>query len=169
MGSDPNQSNQNDPENLTPDVDATERGTNSTAQLPDLETLRRRHSLVGSRRWRQPTEDEELLNHPSLEVPSPFAPEQAQFTHTDPWRVLRIQGEFVMGFNALAEVGAAVAVFGSARTKEGHRWYEDARTLGRKLAQTGFAVITGGGPGLMEAVHRGAAEADGLSLGCHID
>jgi uncharacterized protein (TIGR00730 family) len=137
--------------------------------LQDLETLRRRHARRQSRAYRQPTEDEELLNHPRPGAPAPRAPEQGQFTHTDPWRVLRIQGEFVMGFNALAEVGAAVAVFGSARIKEDHPWYEAARSLGRKLAETGFAVITGGGPGLMEAANRGASEAEGLSIGCNIE
>ena len=144
-----------------------EDGPRPGKDRPDLETLRQRHSRA--RIARQPTEDEELLNHPNPEVPSPFAPEQARFTHTDPWRVLRIQGEFVMGFNALAEVGAAVAVFGSARVSEGHPWYESARELGRRLAETGFAVITGGGPGIMEAANRGAAEGDGLSIGCNIE
>ncbi|RUL86232.1 TIGR00730 family Rossman fold protein [Tautonia sociabilis] len=134
---------------------------------PDLASLRERHSRA--QRHRRPTEDEELLNHPRPEAPSPIAPEQGRFTHTDPWRVLRIQGEFVMGFNALAEVGAAVAVFGSARIAEGHPWYEAARELGRRLAATGFAVITGGGPGIMEAANRGASEADGLSIGCNIE
>jgi uncharacterized protein (TIGR00730 family) len=95
--------------------------------------------------------------------------ELAAFTHTDPWRVLRIQGEFVHGINALASVGAAVAVFGSARFTEAHPLYEDARKLGRLLAEAGFAVITGGGPGLMEAANRGAHEAGGLSIGCNIE
>ncbi|MEW4568803.1 TIGR00730 family Rossman fold protein [Tautonia sp. JC769] len=156
-----------DPNGATPDPQGP--GTGRGAPLQDLDSLRRRHARQRSRAHRQPTEDEELLNHPRPEAPAPLAPEQGQFTHTDPWRVLRIQGEFVMGFNALAEVGAAVAVFGSARIKEDHPWYEAARSLGRKLAETGFAVITGGGPGLMEAANRGASEADGLSIGCNIE
>jgi uncharacterized protein (TIGR00730 family) len=115
------------------------------------------------------TEDEELLNR---EVPADLAaklPELGAFTHTDPWRVLRIQGEFVHGFNALAEVGAGVAVFGSARVGPEHRWYEAARSLGRQLAEAGFAVITGGGPGIMEAANLGASEVGGLSIGCNIE
>lgn len=159
--------NRRDPNGATPESQHSAPGKG--ARLQDLETLRRRHARQGSRAYRQPTEDEELLNHPRPEAPVPLAPEQGQFTHTDPWRVLRIQGEFVMGFNALAEVGAAVAVFGSARIKEGHPWYDAARSLGRKLAETGFAVITGGGPGLMEAANRGASEAEGLSIGCNIE
>jgi uncharacterized protein (TIGR00730 family) len=117
----------------------------------------------------RPTEDEELFERPVPSSPRPKAPELGAFTHTDPWRVLRIQGEFVHGFNALAEVGASVAVFGSARTGRDHPDYAAARELGRKLAAAGFAVITGGGPGLMEAANRGAREAGGLSIGCNIE
>ncbi len=115
------------------------------------------------------TEDEDLFDRPVPDQPRPLEPKLGAFTHTDPWRVLRIQGEFVHGFNALAEIGAGVAVFGSARTPEGHPWYEAARELGRKLAESGYAVITGGGPGLMEAANRGAFEAGGLSVGCNIE
>jgi uncharacterized protein (TIGR00730 family) len=115
------------------------------------------------------TEDEELLNRPGPSTPKARAPELAAFTHTDPWRVLRIQGEFVHGINALADVGAAVAVFGSARFKEDHPMYDAARRMGKALADAGFAVITGGGPGLMEAANRGAHEAGGLSIGCNIE
>ncbi|HEX8201253.1 MAG TPA: TIGR00730 family Rossman fold protein [Isosphaeraceae bacterium] len=117
----------------------------------------------------RPTEDEELFERPVPSSPRPRAPELGAFTHTDPWRVLRIQGEFVSGFNALAELGASVAVFGSARTAPGHPYYAAARALGRTLAEAGFAVITGGGPGLMEAANRGAREAGGLSIGCNIE
>src|SRR4051794_8571594 len=115
------------------------------------------------------TEDEELLNRSVPDQIRQKAPEMAAFTHTDPWRVLRIQGEFVHGFNALAEVGAAVAVFGSARFGPESRYYADARALGRNLAEAGFAVITGGGPGLMEAANLGAKEAGGFSIGCNIE
>ncbi len=93
----------------------------------------------------------------------------AAFTHTDSWRVLRIQGEFVYGINALAEVGSAVSIFGSARFGESHPLYAPARQLGELLVHAGFAVITGGGPGLMEAANRGAYEAGGLSIGCNIE
>jgi uncharacterized protein (TIGR00730 family) len=94
---------------------------------------------------------------------------KAPFTDTDPWRVLRITAEFVEGFDALAEVGPAVSVFGSARVEEGTPLYETARALGRALAEAGFAVITGGGPGLMAAANRGCHEAGGLSIGCNIE
>ena len=93
----------------------------------------------------------------------------SDWVHTDPWRVLRIQSEFVEGFGLLAELPAAVAVFGSARTPEGTPEYDLARTLGRELAQAGFAVITGGGPGSMEAANRGALDGGGLSVGLGIE
>ncbi len=115
------------------------------------------------------TEDEQLLNRDVPTSPRARAPELAEFTHSDPWRVLRIQGEFVHGINALAEVGAAISVFGSARILEGTPYYDDARKLGALLAEAGFAVITGGGPGIMEAANRGAREAGGLSIGCNIE
>jgi len=89
--------------------------------------------------------------------------------HADPWRVLRILSEFVEGFDALNDVGPAITVFGSARTKPNDPYYEHGRTLGAALARKGFAVITGGGPGIMEAVNRGCHEAGGLSVGCNIE
>ncbi len=91
------------------------------------------------------------------------------WVHTDPWRVLRIQSEFVEGFGLLAELPRAVSVFGSARTPPDHPEYAIGRELGGKLAAAGFAVITGGGPGIMEAVNRGAIEADGISVGLGIE
>jgi len=89
--------------------------------------------------------------------------------HADPWRVLRILSEFVEGFDALNDIGPAVTVFGSARTKPDDPYYALGRSLGAALARKGFAVITGGGPGMMEAVNRGAHEAGGLSVGCNIE
>ncbi|MDX6592707.1 MAG: hypothetical protein QOJ13_1903 [Gaiellales bacterium] len=91
------------------------------------------------------------------------------FLHTDPWRILRITSEFVTGFDRLAETGLAVAVFGSARTPPGHPMYEAARECGAQLVGAGFAVITGGGPGVMEAANRGASDAGGVSIGCNIE
>jgi uncharacterized protein (TIGR00730 family) len=91
------------------------------------------------------------------------------FTQSDPWRVLRIGGEFVAGFDALAEMGPAVTVFGSARIGEGDPTYSAARELGAKLAKAGFATITGGGPGIMEAANRGAFEEGGVSVGLNIE
>jgi hypothetical protein len=89
--------------------------------------------------------------------------------HADPWRVLRILSEFVEGFDALADVGPAVTVFGSARSKPEDPYYKAGMKLGAALARKGFAVITGGGPGIMEAVNRGCHEAGGLSVGCNIE
>ena len=89
--------------------------------------------------------------------------------HADPWRVLRILSEFVEGFDALNEVGPAVTVFGSARASADDPYYAAGRALGAALAKRGFAVITGGGPGIMEAVNRGCQEAGGLSVGCNIE
>jgi uncharacterized protein (TIGR00730 family) len=92
-----------------------------------------------------------------------------QFVHTDPWRVLRIQSEFVEGFGALADLGPAVSVFGSARTLPGSANYELAVEVGRRLAEAGLAVITGGGPGSMEAVNKGAVQGNGVSVGLGIE
>jgi uncharacterized protein (TIGR00730 family) len=93
----------------------------------------------------------------------------SDWVHTDPWRVLRIQAEFVEGFGALAEVPSAVTVFGSARTGRDHPEYQLGRDLGAALARAGFAAITGGGPGAMEAVNRGCSEAGGFSIGLGIE
>jgi uncharacterized protein (TIGR00730 family) len=89
--------------------------------------------------------------------------------HADPWRVLRIQSEFVEGFGALAELGRAISVFGSARTSRDSPDYGLARDVGRRLAEAGYAVITGGGPGSMEGANRGACEAGGVSVGLGIE
>ena len=89
--------------------------------------------------------------------------------HADPWRVLRILSEFVEGFDALNGVGPAVTVFGSARASEDDPYYAAGTALGAALARRGFAVITGGGPGIMEAVNKGCHEAGGLSVGCNIE
>ena len=91
------------------------------------------------------------------------------WVHTDPWRVLRIQSEFVEGFGLLAELPRAVSVFGSARTPRDHPHYAAGVAIGVALAQAGYAVITGGGPGAMEAANRGASEAGGLSVGLGIE
>ncbi|MDP5227132.1 MULTISPECIES: TIGR00730 family Rossman fold protein [Arthrobacter] len=91
------------------------------------------------------------------------------FVHSDPWRVMRIQSEFVEGFGALADLGPAISVFGSARTKPGTPFYELGVEIGRRLAQSGVAVITGGGPGSMEAANRGAVEGGGVSVGLGIE
>jgi uncharacterized protein (TIGR00730 family) len=105
------------------------------------------------------TQDEQLLESPRAD----------EFTHTDPWRVFRIMGEFVEGFDELATLTRGIAVFGSARTPPDDPDYKAAQETGALLAADGFAVITGGGPGIMEAANRGAFEAGGLSIGCNIE
>ena len=105
------------------------------------------------------TEDEKLLErHVS-----------PAFLDTDPWRALRILSEFVDGFDAMARLGPAVTIFGSARTSPQDPMYELARTIARRVALAGYAVITGGGPGMMEAANRGCQEGGGLSVGCNIE
>jgi len=112
----------------------------------------------------KPTEDA-LLYRGLVRRPD----EELSFTHSDAWRVLRITGEFVAGFDALAELGPGAAVFGSARTPVDDPWYSAARQVGTRLAEAGFATITGGGPGIMEAANRGAFEAGGVSVGANIE
>jgi uncharacterized protein (TIGR00730 family) len=109
----------------------------------------------------RPTEDEQLFA-------TPYSSD-TQFLQMDPWRVLRIQAEFVEGFDALAGMAPAVTVFGSARTQPGDAQYEQAVALSRQLGQAGFAVITGGGPGIMEAANKGAHLAGAKSIGLNIE
>jgi len=94
---------------------------------------------------------------------------EADWVHTDPWRVLRIQAEFVEGFGLLAELGPAVSIFGSARTQRGTREYLTAEAIASGLVKSGYAVITGGGPGIMEAANKGAVEGGGVSVGLGIE
>jgi len=110
------------------------------------------------------TEDEQLLQSPSTAPPSPV-----DFTSSDPWRVFRIMGEFVEGFDSLARIGPAVTIFGSARVRPDDPQYEAARETARLLGEAGFSIITGGGPGIMEAANRGARDAKVLSVGCNIE
>ena len=105
------------------------------------------------------TQDEQLLKTPRAD----------EFTHTDTWRVFRIMGEFVEGFDDLATVTRGVAIFGSARTPPEDPFYAAAQETAALLVRAGFAVITGGGPGIMEAANRGAFEAGGVSIGCNIE
>lgn len=131
------------------------------------------------------TEDQRLLTRPTQPLISPTEPmphervreeehafERAlhlDFTLTDPWRVLRITSEFVNGFDALAHIPPSVAIFGSARTKPDDPMYASAVETARLLAKAGFGIITGGGPGIMEAANRGAQEGGNLSIGCNIE
>jgi len=109
----------------------------------------------------RPTEDEALLEAPG-ERPDAHR-------HSDPWRVLRIQGEFVEGFDSLADVSGAVTIFGSARTPATDPMYAKAVQLARRLAEEKFPIITGGGPGIMEAGNKGAREGGTLSIGLNIE
>jgi hypothetical protein len=93
----------------------------------------------------------------------------ADWVHTDPWRVMRIQSEFIEGFGSLAGLGAAISVFGSARTPSDDPLYQTAVRLGSALVGAGYGVITGGGPGIMEAANKGATEAGGVSVGLGIE
>ena len=106
------------------------------------------------------TQDERLLE-------TPQRPDE--FLHTDTWRVFRIMGEFIQGFEDLAHITNGVAVFGSARTPPEDPVYKAAQETAALLAHAGFAVITGGGPGIMEAANRGAFEVGGTSIGCNIE
>jgi uncharacterized protein (TIGR00730 family) len=109
----------------------------------------------------RPTEDEAILTPPAQ------AP--LHFTQTDPWRVMRVMSEFVQGFDALAEVGNAITIFGSARVKPGETQYETAVRTAQLLGEAGFNIITGGGPGIMEAANKGARQAGVQSVGLNIE
>jgi len=131
------------------------------------------------------TEDERLFRRPTQPLvrpkePTPLDQIRAQehalergiysdFTVTDPWRVFRIMSEFVEGFDALAHIPPSVAIFGSARTKPDEPLYATAVETARLLAKAGFGIITGGGPGIMEAANKGAQEGENCSIGCNIE
>ena len=107
------------------------------------------------------TEDEKLLQSPQADL--------GGFTRTDPWRVMRITSEFVEGFDALADITKGVTIFGSARTGPDDPQYDAARETAKLLAEQGFSIITGAGPGIMEAANKGAKEGGGHSVGCNIE
>jgi uncharacterized protein (TIGR00730 family) len=110
---------------------------------------------------RPATEDEKLLTSSVME--------SSDFTHTDPWRVMRIMGEFVEGFDTLARLGPAITLFGSARTGPDHPQYAEAREVARLIGESGFNIITGGGPGIMQAGNEGAKAAGVVSVGLNIE
>jgi uncharacterized protein (TIGR00730 family) len=134
-----------------PLVSSGARKVRRAARLVD-EDLRARPML---------TEDEKLLQGPVRDL--------GAFTRSDPWRVMRITAEFVEGFDALAGITKGVALFGSARTGPDDPMYVAARETARLLAAQGFSIITGAGPGIMEAANRGARDAGGHSVGCNIE
>ncbi len=115
--------------------------------------------IRGDRTAQSSTTDQRLLDRTG----------PTDWVHTDTWRVLRIQSEFVEGFGTLAELGWAVSIFGSARTPRDHPLYATTEDLAARLVRAGVAVITGGGPGTMEAANKGAAEAGGVSVGLGIE
>jgi uncharacterized protein (TIGR00730 family) len=116
---------------------------------------------------RPPQRPSQTADDRKLLMQRPYA--DPSFLESDAWRALRIMGEFIDGFDALARLGPAVSIFGSARTPSTDPMYEQARLLARRLSEEGFTIITGGGPGIMEAANRGAREADGVSVGLGID
>ena len=132
--------------------DATDQPDASPARTQGPVTVRRSQVL-------STTTDQRLLDDRG----------PSDWVHTDPWRVLRIQAEFVEGFGALAGLGPAVSIFGSARSARDSREYVAAGTVAAKLADAGYAIITGGGPGVMEAANKGAFEAGGTSVGLGIE
>ncbi len=127
--------------------------------IPEGPEKSRGRTVMRRRQFDRSTTDQRLLDSRG----------PSDWVHTDPWRVLRIQSEFVEGFGSLAELGHAVSVFGSARTTADSPEYALGERLGRRLAGAGFAVITGGGPGVMEAANKGACEAGGISVGLGIE
>lgn len=146
----------------TPDETAPGYGAAARAETTNTRSAAKFRGPIMFRRDRKPgirTADRNLLDTRG----------DTDWVHADPWRVLRIQAEFVEGFGALAEVPRAVTVFGSARTSVDHPEYEAGYAIGAALARAGFAVITGGGPGAMEAANRGASEAGGYSIGLGIE
>src|SRR3954454_4513854 len=145
-----------------PSRDATERqAAAETAGAASTPGASRQIGPVMARgpRVQRSTTDQRLLDNRG----------RSDWVHTDPWRVLRIQAEFVEGFGMLAELGKAITVFGSARTEPDDPFYAQAQAVGAALANAGYAVITGGGPGIMEAANKGCHEAGGTSVGLGIE
>jgi uncharacterized protein (TIGR00730 family) len=130
-----------------------------TDEIPLGPTKQRGRTTMRRGAFQRSTTDQRLLDSRG----------PSDWVHTDPWRVLRIQSEFVEGFGALAELGPAISVFGSARTTADDPAYALAEELGKALAEAGFAVVTGGGPGIMEAANKGALESGGVSVGLGIE
>jgi uncharacterized protein (TIGR00730 family) len=143
------------------DTDANKpKKKKDTAKPAEPKTVAEAKELEQKTDYWQLTDDEVLLRSPE---------DEDEYKTSDSWRVFRIMGEFVGGFDNLATITRGVSVFGSARTGEDNENYAAAREVGRLLAEAGFEVITGGGPGIMEAANRGAFEAGKVSVGCNIE
>jgi uncharacterized protein (TIGR00730 family) len=144
----------------------TERGHILAGRVPpSQQSESRRSGLVryvdeAIRDYPPVTEDEKLLQQPSAPM---------DFTRTDPWRVMKMTAELIEGFDTLASVTRGVSIFGSARTGPDDPAYAAARETARRLAEAGFSIMTGAGPGIMEAANRGARDAGGHSVGCNIE
>jgi uncharacterized protein (TIGR00730 family) len=150
-----------------------------------MKMRREKATLRSNRKNGHITEDERLLHRPTQPLVSPEEPTSQErikeaehaldralhydFTLTDPWRVFRIMSEFVEGFDALAHIPPSIAIFGSARTKEDDPAYNAAMETAYLLSKAGFGIITGGGPGIMEAANKGAQEGGNCSVGCNIE
>jgi uncharacterized protein (TIGR00730 family) len=150
----------------------TEEGHRAAGRMPPSQATNKRSSGAARkidddiRDFTGPvTEDEKLLQAPEQASQS----QVADFRRTDTWRVMRIMGEFIEGFDNLATVERGVAIFGSARTAPDDPQYLAAQETARLLAQAGFSIITGAGPGIMEAANKGAKEGGGRSIGCNIE
>ena len=141
-------------------TDANKSKAKKSAKPAEPETVAEAKTLEKAPEYWQLTDDEVLLRSPEPED---------EYKTSDSWRVFRIMGEFVGGFDDLATITRGVTIFGSARTHEDAEMYEAARETGKLLAEAGFEVITGGGPGIMEAANRGAFEAGKVSVGCNIE
>jgi uncharacterized protein (TIGR00730 family) len=142
------------------DANKNKKAPAKLTEPPEPETVAEAKKREQTPGYWQLTDDEILLRSPEPED---------EYKTSDSWRVLRITSEFVNGFDSLATVTHGVTIFGSARTREGDDMYESARETARLLAEAGFDIITGGGPGIMEAANRGAFEAGKISVGCNIE
>ncbi len=141
-------------------TDANKKKAKSPKTAGEPETVKEAKTLEKVPEYWQLTDDEVLLRSPEPED---------EYKTSDSWRVFRIMGEFVGGFDELATITRGVSIFGSARTEEGTEMYNAARETAKLLADAGFEIITGGGPGIMEAANRGAFEAGKVSVGCNIE
>jgi uncharacterized protein (TIGR00730 family) len=145
----------------------TEEGHMRAGRTPPSQTDEPRTS--GRRKVDTAIRDDFVLTEDAKLLQANPVRDGEDFTRTDPWRLMRMMSEIIEGFDTLADVTKAVALFGSARTGPDDAQYAQARETARLLAEKGFAIITGAGPGIMEAANRGAREGGGLSIGCNIE